>query len=245
MPLVDQHEVLTAFAERCATRRAAPAVGPVGVAVAPAPFAGELWEVLDARRSLRSFDARQVAAAELSAVLARALTTHHKQWPERPPTDLTVLLAAYRVTGLPAGWYTVGPDGGFSEVQGTPDLPDPAEPFDGAPAVLVVGGDLAGAVRRADPAGHADLLVRAAMLAHGCWLTAIAAGFGGCLRGRAQGASTAALHAVRPGTRHLLSLTLGHPGPAPGRELAPGSAAPAGPGGAAEAGSGDGAEAAR
>ncbi|MCP2308245.1 nitroreductase family protein [Kitasatospora paracochleata] len=218
MPLVDQREVMTAFADRLAARRAELSAGPVGVAPAQearAASARTVWEVLEARRSVRSFDARPVAAAELSAVLARALTDHRAQWPDRP-ADLTVLLAAYRVEGLAAGWYAVGPDGGFGAVTGAPDLPDPVEVYDGAPAVLVVGGDLAAAVRRADQAGYTDLLVRAGMLAHGCWLTAIAAGLGGCLRGRAQGPATAALHAAQPGGRHLLSLTLGHPVPVTG-----------------------------
>ncbi|MGW2089267.1 nitroreductase family protein [Streptomyces sp. NPDC001880] len=218
MPLVDERDLMTVFAERLAAGRTTPAAGPAEPAAGPAPYAGALWEVLEARRSLRSFDPRQVAADELSAVLARALTTHRAQWPGRPPTDLTVLLAAYRVGALPVGWYEVGPEGAFRLVEGVPKLPDAAESFDDAPAVLMIGGDLAGAVRRADHAGHADLLVRAAALAHCCWLTAIGAGFGGCLRGRSQGAATSVLHALRPGGRHLLSLTLGRPGPTPGRD---------------------------
>ncbi|WP_405442164.1 nitroreductase family protein [Streptomyces avidinii] len=227
MPLVQERDLMAGLVERLAAGRGTPAAGPTGSTTEPVSepvsdsvagltaYAGALWEVLEARRSLRSFDARRVAAAELSTVLARAFTTHRAQWPERPAVDLTVLLAAYRVEALAPGWYEVGPDGAFREVADAPELPDAAGTFDDAPAVLLIGGDLAGAVGRAGHAGYADLLVRGAALAHTCWLTAIGAGFGGCPRGRAEAVATTAFHTLRPGGRHLLSLTLGRPGTAP------------------------------
>ncbi|MFJ7904128.1 hypothetical protein ACIQ6V_27190 [Streptomyces sp. NPDC096198] len=128
-----------------------------------------------------------------------------------------MLVQAYRVRGLVTGWYEAAAGGSLTMVAGAPELPDPAARYDDAPAVVSFGGDLRSAVRRAGVSGYSDLLVRAAALAHTCWLLAIGRGPGGCLRGRAQDVSTAAFAAGHPGRRHLLSLTLGHPGPEPVR----------------------------
>ncbi|WP_405753880.1 nitroreductase family protein [Streptomyces sp. NBC_01411] len=211
MPLLDQRDVMDEFATRLAAARPVPVTGPAGRAV-PLPE-GSLWEVLSARRSVRSFADRPIGAGDLSELLATALAAERDRWPARPPADLTVLTQAHRVHGLAAGWYEVAPDGSHTGVAGAPELPDPAAYFDDAPVVLSFGGDVRAAVRRAGVAGYSDLLVRSAELAHSCWLLAIARGFGGCLRGRAQHLSTAAFAAGGPGRRHLLSLTLGHPAP--------------------------------
>ncbi|MFB7598714.1 nitroreductase family protein [Streptomyces sp. NPDC056160] len=225
MPLLDQREVMDEFAARLAAARpqpptgpngpngeVAPTTGPTGRAVPPA---GSLWEVLSARRSVRSFADRPLAATDLSELLATALTTERDRWPGRQPDGLKVFMQVYRVTGLAAGWYEAAADAGHTPVLGAPDLPDPVAHFDNAPVVLSFGGDVRAAVQRAGVTGYADLLMRAAALAHNCWLLAIGRGLGGCLRGRAQYFSTAAFAANDPDGRHLLSLTLGHPAPEP------------------------------
>ncbi|MGW4566834.1 nitroreductase family protein [Streptomyces sp. NPDC004561] len=215
MPLLDQHDVMDEFVSQLAAARPVPLIGSAGRAV-PLPT-GSVGEVLAGRRSVRSFADRPIAATDLSELLGTALAAERDRWPVRPTDDLTVLVQAYRVRGLATGWYEAAADGSLTVVAGTPQLPDPAAHFDDAPAVLSFGGDLRTAVRHAGVAGYSDLLVRAAALAHNCWLPAIARGLGGCLRGRAQYVSTAAFVAGHPGHRHLLSLTLGHPGPEPAR----------------------------
>ncbi|MEW2625138.1 nitroreductase family protein [Streptomyces sp. NPDC048106] len=213
MPLLDQRDVMDEFAAQLAAARPESLTGPTGRAV-PLPT-GSLWEVLSTRRSVRSFAEGPIAATDLSELLTTVLTTERVRWPARPADDLTVLMQVYRVDGLAAGWYEVAADGSHTRVVGAPEPPDPAAHFDNAPVVLSFGGDVPAAVGRAGVAGYSDLLMRAAALAHNCWLLAIGHGLGGCLRGRAQYVSTAAFAAAEPDRRHLLSLTLGHPAPEP------------------------------
>ncbi|MET9147250.1 hypothetical protein [Streptomyces sp. NPDC004042] len=64
--------------------------GPPGRAVPPT---GSLWQVLAARRSVRSFtDLPSLAATALSELLATALSAERDRWPGRRPDGPTVLV---------------------------------------------------------------------------------------------------------------------------------------------------------
>ncbi|ANH89717.1 hypothetical protein A8713_00035 [Streptomyces sp. SAT1] len=68
------------------------------------PPTGPLWQVLAARRSVRSFTDRPLTATALSELLATALSAERDRWPGRRPDDPTVLVLAHRVAGLAAEW---------------------------------------------------------------------------------------------------------------------------------------------
>ncbi|GLW30282.1 nitroreductase family protein [Actinoplanes regularis] len=159
----------------------APDEGPLTALPAPASPRVELDEALFARTSVREYATTPLTGAELSALLAAADRMDARGWPgERAAgLDLEFYLAAWRVTGVDTGLYRYLP--GESALRRVADIPDGPEAeelvmqreFARSAAVLVITGNLAGALTRHGSHGHRLLLTRAGAAGHAAWLTAV------------------------------------------------------------------------
>ncbi|WP_327688107.1 hypothetical protein [Streptomyces tubercidicus] len=203
MPIV----VERAFAEGVADLLAAPRNTGGTTAARPPRTASPDWleAALAERRAVRSFSDEPVEAARIRDALTEARALHADLFPGAQ--DLTVLLAASRVSGLAPGLYRED-EHTWSPAPGDVDAMRPW--YDGAPAVLLIGADTAAACARAGAAGYAELLVSGAGLAYTTWLAALARGLSGCPYGRSYDAPTAAFRSQEPGLRHVMALSLGH-----------------------------------
>lgn len=202
MPIVIEHE----FVEGVADLLAAPRNASGKTAARPPRTASPDWleAALAERRAVRSFSDEPVETARIRDALAEARTLHADLFPGTQ--GLTVLLAAYRVSGLAPGLYQDG-ENTWTPVPGNVDAMRPW--YDGAPAVLLIGAATPAACAHRGAAGYAELLATGAGLAYTTWLVAIAHGLSGCPYGRAYDAPTAAFRSQEPGLRHVMALSLG------------------------------------
>ncbi|MCU7727310.1 nitroreductase family protein [Actinoplanes sp. KI2] len=157
----------------------APDGGPPIALPRPAPPRASLDDVLPGRTAVRDFAGTPVAAAELSALLAAADRMDAEAFPAERDAGLGLELycAAARVTGLDAGLYRHVPE--RPALRPVASLPDGLDELvtqpgiAGAPALLIIMGNLAGALARHGSHGHRLLLSRAGAAGQAAWLTAL------------------------------------------------------------------------
>jgi hypothetical protein len=180
--------------------------------------AAGLWppaeQVLRLRRSTREFATQPVSFAQLRLITRSAFAAQARDWPQQVHGDLrlAMLIAAFRVTGLPNMMY-VADSAQRSQLTPLPDLPrlpDLRGVYADAPALLYVCGDLARACELSGASGYGALLVRAGALGHAAWLSAISVGLAGSVYGRASGSVTRAARCFDDRLRHLFTLAVGH-----------------------------------
>jgi nitroreductase len=166
----------------------------------PAPRWGlPVTELVRRRRSVRSFAAEPVETAQLREIIDTAHARHR---------DLSVLLAAYRISGLTPGTYLLESGGDPTRCAEYP-LESIRETYADAAAVLLICGDLASACDKDGANGYSRLLVQAGSFAYTAWLTAVSLGLAGSVYGRSDhGADTAARRLSE--RRHLFTIALGH-----------------------------------
>jgi hypothetical protein len=151
----------------------------------PAPLADRvaLEPALAGRLSVRFYDPRALGLAEAATLLhaaAGADVAGLGAGEEAAAVPLELFLAAWRVDGLATAVHhydadahalvTVGP---LPSGERGEDVVLQRE-FADAPALLLVGGNLAAATHRHGSHGHRLLLTRAGAAAHAAWLAALA-----------------------------------------------------------------------
>jgi nitroreductase len=187
---------------------------------APAPAREGLEESLRRRTAIRAYTRQPVELAQLSAMLTAAEEQDRRNWSSERAAgvELRLVCASWRVAGLDTGLY--GFDGGTRSLVRLAALPTGTaaedivlqREFAAAPALVLVLGNLAEAVRRHGSHGHRLLLTRAGAAAHAAWLAALSVGldgtvFAGLLPGAvrdllgADGYTTAPLFAFSVGWR--------------------------------------------
>jgi hypothetical protein len=155
--------------------------GPVVVLPAPAPARAELGDVLFDRVAVRDYAPTALTTAEISAILAAADLMDAGSWPREAEAGLglELYLAAWRVEGVDTGLYRYLPDRpALRRVADLPSGPEAAElvmqeEFAEAAALLLITGNLAGAIDRHGSHGHRLLLTRAGAAGHAAWLAAL------------------------------------------------------------------------
>lgn len=191
------------------TRRRPPTAGAgarrpaPGGAGRPAPLVPA--QVLDRRRTVRDFTARPVAEDRVRTLLATAFATHSRARPVSADEQEHAVIVVRRSSGGP-------PQGAYATPAETQPLTDDAwlpllaDYYTDAAVLFLVCGTARGA--RADYPRH---LVGAGALTHALWLAALSAGLGGWVFGRSCHRATVAAGRQSAGTRHLLTLAVGHP----------------------------------
>jgi len=170
-------------------RVAAPArSAPAGPPAVRRPLDG----VLSARQAVRSYRPDPVPGDDLAALLRSARSAD---------------AAAWSAAG-PPGW---APAARFVTADDPPDLRSTLfRQYAAAPAILLVGGDVAAAVDAMGLAGYRHALLRASGFGYAAWLAAVALGLDGCVFGRASARANAAVREWFGGThRHLFTVTIG------------------------------------
>jgi nitroreductase len=151
----------------------------------PAPARESLEESLRRRTAIRAYTDQPVALAQLAAILTGAEYQDRRNWASERAAgvELRLVCASWRVSGLDTGLY------GFDSraLVRLADLPTGTDAedivlqreFASAPALVLVLGNLAAALRRHGSHGHRLLLNRAGAAAHAAWLAALSLGLDG------------------------------------------------------------------
>jgi hypothetical protein len=161
--------------------RRAPEDGPLTALPPPAIPRAALGDVLPQRSSTRDYATTPLPSADLSAIFAEADLMDARGWPDERAAgvDLGLYCAAWRVSGVDTGLYRYLPQRcGLVRVASLPDGPQAEElvlqrEFAHAPALLVITGNLAGALARHGSHGHRLLLTRAGAAGHAAWLASL------------------------------------------------------------------------
>lgn len=185
--------------------RPGPVAGDVGPGVPlprPARATQSLERSLRRRTSVREYDETPLDPARLAAVLAGADAQDALNWAEERAVgvELELLCAAWRVTSVDVGLYRFeAHTSTLVRLAALPTGDAVAElvlqpEFARTPAMVLVLGDLAAALRRHGSHGHRLLLNRAGGAAHAAWLAALGTGldgavFAGLLPGAIRGLS--------------------------------------------------------
>jgi len=205
--------------------RAARASVPPSAAAGPPPAPHDvahfmsLEEALHRRRSVRTFTAEPVSAAELDLIVRSGLAAERTGWPpgRHPAMGVTIAVAAYAVSGIEPGLYLPEPTSGAFSARPRDEglLAGLSAQYTIAPVLLLVCGNLTQACAAFGQRGYPQLLVRAGAAGYGAWLAAVAAGLSGCAYGRTNHRVTVAVrqHGVpqRGGgsLRHLFTVAVG------------------------------------
>ncbi|SDR04494.1 nitroreductase family protein [Thermostaphylospora chromogena] len=204
-----------AVAPPSVTARAAPGTGLRTAPPEPAPARPgpriPLSAVLAGRRSVRRFAAAAVPAETLGSVLDLAEAAQRRQWPRaaHDPLRPDVLVAAYRVEGVPPGLHRRAPDGRLTSL-GTPSwMAELPGRYTDAPCLLLICGTL----HRAGADGYGGLLVRVGALGHAIWLAARTHALEASVYAGSSVEVCRELRAVEPGSRHLFTVALGYAHP--------------------------------
>ncbi|MFB6521204.1 hypothetical protein [Streptomyces sp. NPDC056401] len=218
MPLIDVHQL----ADRLVLEAAAQPAGPVTDRSAPSPslpnLPGSTVRALATRTAVRSWAPEPLDGGLLHRALAYAAAHDAAQWgaafPDDPAPTAAVLVK--RVAGLRSGFHLYDTRSGELTFQER-EVPDHAElvlqlEFGDAPVLVLVLGDMAGALAREGAAGHRRLLSRGAAFAHSAWLSALSEGAAGTVFAGVL-SSAARTHLGVDGYRQaqLLGLALGTP----------------------------------
>ncbi|BCY08346.1 hypothetical protein [Actinoplanes sp. L3-i22] len=155
--------------------------GPVIALPDPAPPRAELDDVLADRVAVRDYAPTPLTTAEVSAICAAADLMDVEAWPreQQAGLGLELYLAAWRVDGVDTGLYRYLPE--QRALRRVADLPSGAEAaelvmqeeFAEAAALLLITGNLAGAIDRHGSHGHRLLLTRGGAAGHAAWLAAL------------------------------------------------------------------------
>jgi hypothetical protein len=219
MPLIDGEELSAGLADLL-SHRPRPVPGPPTLPV-PGPQAlpphlrrelRPLSAVLAARRSVREFSDEPLALADLEFILGHADHAVRTWWPAgtRQDLGLTVLAAAFGVTGLPRGIHAVA-NGSRPRLLGDPRwLPALRDRYATAPVLLAVCGDLPWACSAAGP-GYGGLLTAAGALGHAMWLSALSIDLAASVYGSTCHELTGTAHSHAAGLRHLFTIAIGRP----------------------------------
>jgi hypothetical protein len=137
--------------------------------------------VLPERTSIRDYAGTELPGADVSAIFAAADLMDARGWPEERAAgvDLELYCAAWRVSGVDVGLYRYAPQqSGLIRVASLPEGPEAEDlvlqrEFAHAAALLVITGNLAGALARHGSHGHRLLLSRAGAAGHAASLAAL------------------------------------------------------------------------
>lgn len=212
--LTPTHDVVEGVRGHLLSRRP-PATGePTGAMpkLASAEPPGGLAAVLARRRSVRDFAPRPLTPGQVATIIDAAFDVNERIWPEavHGSHDLTVLVAAFDVSGTPRGVheYDRG-DAGLTLVLADDQVLDALErTYTRAPAILLVCRRSTTAVPPAHDYGAT--FVRAGSLCHGAWLAALARGLAGSVYGRAVYEVAHAVGDLPRPHSHLFTLAIGH-----------------------------------
>ncbi|MFI6599167.1 hypothetical protein ACIBHX_23160 [Nonomuraea sp. NPDC050536] len=173
-----------------------------------------LEEVLAGRRSVREFDARRPALADLLGVLELAETSQRRQRPAGlgGAADLRTAVAAYGIDGLPAGLYVRDHASGELRRAGeAPWLEELRDSYAHAPTLVLI----------CCPAGcfgadtYGQLLVRAGALGYAVWLAARTYGLDCSVYGKANRHLAGTFMQDGIAMRHLFTIAVGYSTPQP------------------------------
>jgi nitroreductase len=191
----------------------------------PVPWpAGQLAEILSARRSVRTFSAEPVTGDQVTQIVATARAAWRHALPAPyGRSDLEVLVAARAVSELAPRVYRWTAGAGSRQVAGQGLVVALAEQYVAAPAILLICGHL---YEPGEPgtAGYAAALVRAGALGYAMLLAAVSVGLAGCPYGGSSLPARRAAHGATAGASHLFTVAIGNPADAAraGGEIAPG-----------------------
>jgi hypothetical protein len=196
--------------QRAPARRDEPVPDPADLSWLP----GSIEDTLARRRSVRAFGPDSVPSSLVRATVTAACEAEAATWPPRwhGAVTLAILVAAYRVDGMPRGLYATSTEPGGPALSAD-DAWLEALPalYADAPALLLICGDLAGACREAGPAGYTSMLVRAGTIGYAAWLWALSAGLAGSVYAGPSHGVTHAAPQLDANLRHLFTVALGVP----------------------------------
>ncbi len=168
--------------------------------------------VLVRRRAVRSFTGEPVAALDVAAIADHARRAERTVWPApaHGAIGYTILIAAFRVTGLAPGLYLVSEDPSepFSALPGDPCLESLRTAYSDAAFLLLICADIAAACQPGAP-GYGPLLIRAGTLGHAAWLGAISLGLAGCVYAGPHHLVTEAVRLFDGRSNHIFTTSLG------------------------------------
>jgi len=168
--------------------------------------------VLAGRRAVRLFTGEPVAARDVAKIAEHARRAERAVWPApaHGVIGYTILVAAFRITGLAPGLYLVSEDSSepFSALPTVPCLESLRTAYSDAAFLLLVCADIAAACQHGAP-GYGPLLIRAGTLGHGAWLGAISLGLAGCVYAGPHHLVTEAVRLLDGRSNHIFTTSLG------------------------------------
>jgi hypothetical protein len=177
---------------------------------------GPVEDALLHRSSVREFSTDPLPAARVQDAIVAALDAESAAWPARQhgTAAFAILVAAFNLDGLTRGLYPAHGSQRLADAD-CAWLDTLRQQYADAPALLLICGDLNRACRSAGPAGYASMLVRAGSIGYAAWLWAVSAGLGASVYGSASHRVTGAARLLDVNLRHLFTVALGMPAPAP------------------------------
>jgi hypothetical protein len=168
--------------------------------------------VLARRRAVRRFSGDEVDPRDVATIAGRAREAERALWPAEAHGTIgfTLLVAAFRVTGLVPGLYLAGDEasepsaalaaaGWLDELRGA---------YADAAFLLLICADIAAACRAGEP-GYGPLLIRAGTVGYGAWLAGVSMGLAGCLYAAPHYLVTQAIREADGRSNHVFTASLG------------------------------------
>lgn len=181
-------------------------------AVAPWPLES-VDGVLARRRAVRQFAGDPADLRDVTTIAARARAAERALWPAgaHGTISYTLLVAAFRVTGLVPGLYLAQDDATaepFTKLADIAWLDELRDAYADAAFLLLICADIPAACRIGGP-GYGPLLIRAGTIGHGAWLTGVSLGLTGCLYAAPHHRVTQAIRQVDGRSNHVFTASLG------------------------------------
>jgi nitroreductase len=170
-------------------------------------------DALARRRAVREFSDDAVASQDVATIVERAREAERVVWPADAHGMIryTILVAAYRITGLAPGLYLTSGDsttGAFSKLAADP-WPDSLRlAYNNAAFLVLICADISAASQPGAP-GYGPLLIRAGTLGYAAWLSAISLGLAGCVYAGPHHRVTEAVRRLDGRSNHVFTASLG------------------------------------
>jgi hypothetical protein len=174
---------------------------------------GAANDALARRRAVRHFTDEPISLPALATVIEHARAAGQTVWPAEVHglVEYTILIAAFRVTGLDPGLYLAGGDtktDPFSRPTDAPWLDSLRAAYADAACLLLICANITAACRTGGP-GYGPLLIRAGTIGYAAWLSAISLGLAGCVYARPHYRVTEVARLVDGRSNHVFTISLG------------------------------------
>lgn len=154
-----------------------------------------------------------IQLAQLREIIRGAYSADLRHWPHQVHggIDVTVLAAAFSVSGLPQGLYAleVPGSGPLVSLPATAWLPSLRAKYADAPVVLCICADLATVCALRGDSGYGSVIVRVGAFGYAILLAALVHGLEGSAYGRTSLLITRAAQQVNHQLRHLFTVAVG------------------------------------